>query len=125
MEKKLLIILFLILSLSTFGQQYYVTNQYVYDMFLMNPADAGSNRQCLTLNGYFHKQWFGTDLAPTTQMVTFQAPLKSSVGSGTYLFNDRNGNNSTKAGAALPRSLLDYQLIWNRLPLIRHPLQEV
>lgn len=94
MHKKTLTILFLLLlSLSAFGQQYYVTNQYIYDLFLMNPADAGSNRQCMTLNGYFQKQWFGTDLAPTTQMVTFQAPLKSNVGSGTYLFNDRNGHN--------------------------------
>lgn len=94
MKNRIIYILFFyIFSFTTYGQRYFVSNQYVYDMFLMNPADAGSERECYILNGYFQKQWFGVDLAPTYQMLTFQAPLKSNVGSGTYLFNDRNGNN--------------------------------
>lgn len=77
----------------SFGQRQFITNQYIYDLFLMNPANAGSNPNCYIVNGFFQKQWFGTDLAPTTQLLSFQAPLGGNVGSGTYFYNDRNGFN--------------------------------
>ena len=92
---KKLIYIFLLIQIAnlTNAQRHFVTDKYVYDNFLMNPADAGANRSCFLINGFFQKQWFDVDLAPTTQMLTFQAPLRSNVGSGTYLLNDRNGNN--------------------------------
>ncbi|ASB47995.1 PorP/SprF family type IX secretion system membrane protein [Alkalitalea saponilacus] len=92
---KLIILLIPLLFISAHmsGQRYYVTNNYVYDLFLMNPADAGANTECITTNGYYKRQWFGVDMAPTTQLFTVQAPLGSNVGSGTYLYNDQNGNN--------------------------------
>lgn len=89
-----LLLVFSVVSLDIcIGQRYFVTNQYIYDLYLMNPADAGSNRNCYILNGYYQKQWFGTDLAPTTQLLSFQAPIGSNLGSGTYIYNDRNGYN--------------------------------
>jgi len=93
MKKLLYIFLLVQIVTLTNAQRHFVTDKYVYNNFLMNPADAGANRTCFLINGFFQKQWFDVDLAPTTQMLTFQAPLKSNVGSGTYLLNDRNGNN--------------------------------
>ncbi len=78
---------------NTIAQRHFITNQYVYDRFLMNPADAGGNSDCITINGFFQKQWFGTDLAPTTQLLSFQTQLTQGLGSGTYIYNDRNGHN--------------------------------
>jgi type IX secretion system PorP/SprF family membrane protein len=63
----------------------------------MNPADAGSNRNCFLAEAFYQRQWYGTDDAPTTQLLSFQAPLPHAAGSGTYIFNDRNGYN-TKMG---------------------------
>lgn len=90
----LLLAIFLVPLSKGFAQRAFVSNQYVYDLFLMNPADAGSNRNCIKIGGIYQKQWFGTDLAPTTQLLSFQAPLPKNTGSGTYIYNDRNGNNS-------------------------------
>lgn len=92
MRKYLLILALVFFANLAYGQKYYITNQYVYDLFLVNPADAGSNRNCITFNGFYQKQWFGVDLAPTTQLLAFQTPLMNNLGSGTYVFNDRNGN---------------------------------
>lgn len=84
--------LLLIVTMAS-SQRYFVTNQYVYDMFLMNPAAAGFNRTCVSVNGFYQRQWFGTDLAPTTQLFAAQMPAGGNVGSGTYILNDRNGHN--------------------------------
>lgn len=91
---KLVVILFLALfSINSYSQQAFILNEYIYNLFFMNPADAGSNRNCYVLNGMYQKQWFGTDLAPTNQLLSFQAFLPKNLGSGTYIFNDENGNN--------------------------------
>lgn len=92
MRKLILELLLGFIILPAFGQKYFITNQYVYDLFLVNPADAGNNNHCITFNGFYQKQWFGVDLAPTTQLFSFQTPVIQNLGSGTYIFNDRNGN---------------------------------
>ena len=92
MRKPILILLLSFCFLTGYGQKYFITNQYVYDLFLINPADAGNNNNCITFNGFYQKQWFGVDLAPTTQLFSFQTPVMQNLGSGTYIFNDRNGN---------------------------------
>ncbi len=92
-RKLILSLTFLLVFAGLFGQKHFVTNQYVYDLFLMNPAGAGFNRSCVSINGFYQRQWFGTDLAPTTQLFAVQMPAGKNVGSGTYLYNDRNGNN--------------------------------
>lgn len=91
--KKLLILilgLFFISNLSN-AQKQYLTNQYVYDLFQINSSAAAFHKNCFTINGFIQKQWFGTDLSPTTQIFSFQTALKGALGSGTYIFNDRNG----------------------------------
>ncbi|MCU4175573.1 PorP/SprF family type IX secretion system membrane protein [Marinilabiliaceae bacterium N1Y90] len=82
----------LIITLSVVnGQKYYLTNQYVYDLFQMNPSAAAFQKNCITASGFYQKQWLGTELAPTTQILSFQMPVTGHLGSGTYVYNDRNG----------------------------------
>lgn len=73
------------------AQKHYITNQYVYDLYLMNPAAAGFYKNCFIANGYVQKQWFGTDDSPSTQILSAQTALSESLGSGTYIYNDKNG----------------------------------
>ncbi len=74
------------------AQRYFVTNQYVYDLFLVNPAATAMRTDCYSFNAYIQKQWWGTELAPSTQILTFQRAYKSNLGIGSYIYNDRNGN---------------------------------
>lgn len=96
MMKRVLLLIFGLSAALTVvkGQKYYLTNQYVYDVFQMNPSAAVYEKNCVTVNGFYQKQWFGTDLAPTTQILSLQLPVGSAMGSGTYVYNDRNGNYS-------------------------------
>lgn len=73
------------------AQRYFVTDQYVYDLFLVNPAASALHIDCYSVNGFFLKQWFGTDVSPTTEMLTFQKAYPSRLGIGSYIYNDRNG----------------------------------
>lgn len=93
----LLLIIFVVPITKGLAQRDFISNQYIYDLYLMNPADAGSNRNCIRIGGIYQKQWFGTDLAPTTQLLSLQTPMAKNTGSGTHIYNDRNGNN-TKMG---------------------------
>jgi hypothetical protein len=70
------LLLFLCISYNATSQRSFITNQYNYDLFLMNPADAGSNRNCYVVGGVYQRQWFGTDMAPTTQLLSFSGSVK-------------------------------------------------
>lgn len=91
MRKVLLLMCFVTMVTVTKAQKYYITNQYLYDLYLMNPAGAGFYKGCYEFSGYYQKQWFGMDQAPTTQILSYQGPLTESLGLGTYFYNDRNG----------------------------------
>ncbi len=84
-------ILFLICFLAG-AQKYYITNLYMYDMFLLNPASAGTDKNCYSFSAFYQNQWLGMDESPTTQIFNFQAPLLQNLGMGSYIYNDRNGN---------------------------------
>ncbi|MFT3737505.1 MAG: PorP/SprF family type IX secretion system membrane protein [Breznakibacter sp.] len=73
------------------AQRYFVTNQYVYERYFVNPAAAAFRSDCYSISGYVQNQWLGTDMAPATQMLSFQKAFLSNLGSGTYVYNDRNG----------------------------------
>lgn len=92
MRRLLLFLTFTILTLTIVkGQKYYLTNQYVYDLFQMNPSAAAYQKNCISANVFFQKQWLGTEMSPTTQIMSFQIPVTGHLGSGTYVYNDRNG----------------------------------
>ncbi len=91
MRKLLIFVCLLVLSSGMQAQKYYLTNQYAYDLFQVNPSAAAFEKNCISANAFYQKQWFGTELAPTTQILSFQMPVTGSMGSGTYVYNDRNG----------------------------------
>ena len=74
------------------AQKHYITNLYMYDMFLLNPASAGADKNCYSFSAFYQNQWLGMDESPTTQILNFQAPVVNSLGMGSYIYNDRNGN---------------------------------
>ncbi len=91
--KRFLAICFVLGLLNSVGaQRYYVTNLYIYDTFLMNPAAAGKDKSCYSFGANYQNQWMGMDKSPTTQMLNFQGPLTQTLGMGSYIYNDRNGN---------------------------------
>lgn len=92
MKRILLVVVCLIGWKAVCAQRYFVSNQYVYDLYLTNPAAAGFYKGCYTFSGFYQKQWMGVDQAPATQILSFQGPATESLGVGVYGYNDRNGN---------------------------------
>lgn len=92
LAKLFALVALLIYTPKGYSQKHYITNQYVYDLYLMNPAAAAFYKDCFIANAYVQKQWFGTDGSPSTQILSAQAALNENLGSGTYIYNDQNGN---------------------------------
>ncbi len=90
--RKYLTLIFAVLFISQIvkAQEHYITNLYVYDLFLMNPAAAGGDRSCNKIDAYYQNQWQGMDDSPTSQVLSYQFGT-SKLGSGTYIYNDANG----------------------------------
>lgn len=87
-----LLIILSSITIKGWGQRYFVSNQYAYDLFLVNPAAAALNPDCYAVNAFYQQKWIGTDLAPTTEILTFHKAFRNRLGIGNYGFNDRNGN---------------------------------
>jgi type IX secretion system PorP/SprF family membrane protein len=105
------IILLLLVSKLTFGQQLPLYSQYLYNKYLINPAVAGSDGYT-SVSLTAREQWVGYSGAPRTFSFSWQTRvLKKSfilkqtkvkrevfrpksdgkVGLGAYVFSDRNG----------------------------------
>ncbi|NMM48435.1 PorP/SprF family type IX secretion system membrane protein [Marinigracilibium pacificum] len=97
MKKLLLILVLLSAYLQTNAQQRTVLTQYMYDMFVFNPAYAGSdNIGSVTL--HHRDQWVNFDGAPTTQMLNAHTGLaKDLVGVGLKIEYDEIGVHSDLA----------------------------
>ncbi len=90
-----IILLFAILFTCKFvnAQEHYITNLYVYDLFLMNPSAAGGDRSSNRIDAYYQNQWNSMEESPTTQVFSYQFGT-GHLGSGTYIYNDANGYTS-------------------------------
>jgi len=98
--KKIIIIAMLLLSIMLKAQEFKLApySQYlVENPFVISPAYAGfSDVQRLRLSGVF--QWVGLADAPSTQTLSYDAPVLDRSGVGGILYNDRNGNTSQIGG---------------------------
>lgn len=66
-------------------------SQYMFNMMTVNPAYAG-NRESLSANFLYRKQWVGLDGAPQTTAVSVDGALSNKrVGLGVQLYDDRIG----------------------------------
>jgi len=73
------------------GQLTPVTNQYVLNPLIINPAYAG-NRGVLNIAAFYRRQWTGIAKAPETMTLAMDVPLLSSrVGLGVVITSDKIG----------------------------------
>jgi len=88
---RLLIILFIALSLPGFGQQDAIYSQYSFNPLVINPAYAGT-RNSISAVLLHRSQWVGLDGAPVTQTLAVHSPVnKSKLAFGLNLGHDAIG----------------------------------
>ena len=90
--------IFLSIQCKMEAQRYFVTNLYAYDLYTINPAAASIKSDCFFINAYAQKQWFGTDNAPTTQILSYYQGFHNDLGVGAYIYNDANGYTRDQGG---------------------------
>jgi type IX secretion system PorP/SprF family membrane protein len=91
MKKIVKSLILLLIPLSLTGQVAPVSNQYVLNPFIINPAYAG-NRGALNIAAFYRRQWTGIVGAPATMSLAMDAPyLDSKLGLGFILTNDKVG----------------------------------
>jgi type IX secretion system PorP/SprF family membrane protein len=82
---------FILFSVSLYAQEPPVTNQYVLNPLVINPAVAGS-RGALNIASFYRKQWVGIKGAPETFTLGVDAPfLDQKIGLGLMVISDRIG----------------------------------
>jgi len=91
----LIILFFLLTTLSLSAQQDVLYSQYMFDKMLVNPAYAGSSRWVVgSLKN--RMQFMKIDGAPRTNLFTFQAPIQSkNIGLGAKVIQDNVAANQT------------------------------
>jgi len=83
--------IFLLIPISVSGQLTPVTNQYVVNPLIINPAYAGS-RGVLNISAFYRRQWVGIAGAPETMTLAIDAPLlDSKLGLGLIITHDKLG----------------------------------
>ena len=91
MNWKLYILLVLLIPIKLSAQLVPVTDQYVLNPLLINPAFAGE-RGALNMASFFRMQWMGIEGAPETLTLAVDAPLfNNKVGLGLLISKDRIG----------------------------------
>ncbi len=97
--KYLKLILLFCLPLVSKAQQYPFWTQYRSNLFMMNPAVAGT-RQNIDARINYRNQWTGFEGAPKTMGVSLHAKLyKNKMGIGGYIFQDKIGPFTTLTSA--------------------------
>lgn len=115
-----------------FAQQQAIYSQYIFNLYVINPAYAGT-REALSVNGSYRAQWVGFEGAPTTQNFSINGPLrKQNMGLGLQFQNDVIGarratsvsgtysyqiklSNKQKLSFGLQGDLINYSLDWEKL----------
>ncbi|WP_196891063.1 PorP/SprF family type IX secretion system membrane protein [Aureivirga marina] len=87
--KKILLI-FLFFSFKLVAQQDPQYTQYMYNMNVINPAYAGSQKT-LSIGLLGRTQWVGIDGAPTTFTGAIHAPIANALGAGFSVIHDEAG----------------------------------
>ncbi len=90
----LLVLLFILATISLWSQQDAQYTQYMYNTISINPAYAGS-RGNMSMGLLYRSQWVGLDGAPKTQTFNFHTPIGyRGVGVGFSVVNDVIGPTS-------------------------------
>ena len=93
MSKLITVSLFLfVLCVNIEAQKKYINQFYDHQLYLINPAAAGTNKMGHNLYGYYQKQWFGVEHAPASMIIAYDGPVSRSIGLGSFVYHDRNGS---------------------------------
>ena len=90
MKRKLIGLVFVLLSGLIHAQQDAQFTQYMYNTINVNPAYAGS-RGVMSIFGLHRTQWVGLEGAPLTNTASINTPIGDNVGLGLSFINDRIG----------------------------------
>ncbi len=94
MQKAFAILFFIVLTLSSEGQQEMRFTQYMFNLYEVNSAYAGS-RETFSLAGIIRSQWTGLEGAPKMQSLTMNTPiLTKNIGIGFKFMNQSTGASS-------------------------------
>ncbi|MGS2737709.1 PorP/SprF family type IX secretion system membrane protein [Sinomicrobium sp. M5D2P17] len=89
--KKTIIVLALLGSWISYGQQESQYTQYMYNTMSVNPAYAGT-RGVMSIFGLYRSQWVGLDGAPKTAQLSVHSPIsRQGHGLGLSVINDEIG----------------------------------
>ncbi len=133
MKKRLLVIsIFFCLTTMVSGQQHSLYSQYLFNLYIVNPAYAGE-LDALATGLSYRTQWVGFEGAPTTQNFTVHSPLSNSkmalglqvqndeIGArgalsvlGTYSYKLRMGRRD-HLSFGLSGGMVNYQYHWDEL----------
>ncbi|MGI9542868.1 MAG: PorP/SprF family type IX secretion system membrane protein [Cyclobacteriaceae bacterium] len=84
-------VIFLGITLCSYGQQHIMYTQYMFNGLAINPAYAGSH-EALSVTTLVREQWAGLKGAPSTQTLAAHSPIKNKhIGVGGVLVHDRIG----------------------------------
>ena len=90
--KKILLIIFIVISLVSNAQQDAQASMYFFNPLNYNPAYAGT-RGSLNLTAVHRSQWVGWEGAPRTQFLSIHAPIvRKRIGLGANLSYDNIGS---------------------------------
>jgi type IX secretion system PorP/SprF family membrane protein len=96
MSRWYICIAFLLVSLGLEAQLEPLSDQYLLNTLIINPAYAGS-REALSLSLQHRNQWTGFEGAPKTSTLAMHAPLRNEkVGLGFMFQDDRRGITATR-----------------------------
>lgn len=123
---------FLAIAGSVSAQQHALYSQYIFNLYMINPAYAGS-RDALSANIGYRAQWVGFEGSPKTQNFSLHGPLRNknmAVGiqfqndeigarnatsvSGTYAYSINLGH-AQRLRFGLQGGLINYRMDWNAL----------
>lgn len=89
--KKIITLVFLVLSCYSYGQQLPQFTQYMYNTISINPAYAGA-RESLSMVALHRSQWSGFEGGPQTLTASIHSPLRNDrIGLGLSFINDQLG----------------------------------
>ena len=83
--------LWIISTLPSFGQEYSIFSQYMFNGLILNPAYAGSH-EALSISAFHRSDFRGVEGAPQTQTFSMHSPLYSNrIGLGMNIIRDQTG----------------------------------
>jgi len=132
MKRILLFVFISTAAFQAFGQQQALYSQYIFNLYMVNPAYAGT-RDAISANVGYRAQWVGFEGAPTTQNFSVHGPLrKKNMALGLQVQNDQIGvrtapmaaityayavnlGKGQKLSFGLQGGVINYQMDWNAL----------